>query len=147
MRLAPQEWRQLQGCRDRAYALFDLFARNTATPETERHVIGNGHVRIKGIGLKHYRNIAIFHSDTVDHLTVDPEDPRADRLDPGDHPEDCRFAAARRPEQHEELAVFNRKADTIDRRLMRAFVTFRDVAQHHGRHARNRSTSPRLRSC
>ena len=128
VRLAPQQRGQLQHSSDRLHALFDFLTRDAAALEPECHVLGNRHVRIECIGLKDHGDVPVFGGDPIDHLTIDQQGARTDRLKPSNHSQDRRFTAPGWSKQHEELTIADRKADTVDRRLVRPFIALADVA-------------------
>src|SRR3546814_11607965 len=51
----------------------------------------------------------------VHHPVADADAAGADGLQPGDHPQQRGLAAARRPDQHDELAVGDLQVDAVDR--------------------------------
>jgi hypothetical protein len=73
--------------------------------ETEGDVVAHTHMRIERVGLEHHREPALAgrrlrHIDAVDHDRA-----RGHILEPGDEAEQGGLAAARRADQHDELAV------------------------------------------
>jgi len=64
-------------------------------------------VRVQGVVLENHRDVALARRSVVDHATVDRDRARTRRLQPGDHPQQRRLAAAGRPDQHQQLAVGN----------------------------------------
>jgi hypothetical protein len=91
----------------------DLGLRHAAQREPERQVLGHGHVRVQRVALEHHRDVAILRRDVVDHAVVDAQRAAADLLQPGDHPQQRGLAAARRPDQHQQLAVGDLEAGAV----------------------------------
>ena len=54
-----------------------------------------------------------FGGDVVDDAPADPDLAGADRLEPGDHREQRRLAAAGRADQHDELAGLDLEVDVL----------------------------------
>ena len=52
--------------------------------------------------------------DVVDHALADLDRAARDVLEPGDHAQRRRLAAARGPDQHDELAVFDVEVEVVD---------------------------------
>ena len=63
-----------------------------------------------------------------DVALADPHRPRRHLLEPGDHPQQRRLAAARGPDQHHELARRDLQRDVVDR-ADRAVVDLRDALE------------------
>ena len=72
------------------------------------------HVRVQAIGLEHHGDIPVLRLKVVHHLAVDLDIAAGDLLETGDHPHGRGLAAARRPEQHEELLVRDIQIEIID---------------------------------
>ena len=51
---------------------------------------------------------------SVTSLVADPDHAVRDLFEPRDHPQEGRFAAAGRPDEHEELAVGDLQRDVVD---------------------------------
>ena len=88
-----------------ADAAFDLRPRRAAHLQAERHVLLHRHVRVEGVVLEHHGDVAVAGRDVVHEPVADVDLAAGDFLEPGDHPQRRRFAAARRADQHDELAV------------------------------------------
>jgi hypothetical protein len=84
-------------------------------------VLEDGHVRPDGIRLKHHAETAPIrrHEDPSrrgkHHLPVDRDFACARPLESSDRSKSCRFAAAARPEEREELSLGHSKADILRR--------------------------------
>ena len=101
-------------------ALVDLAFRRAAQFHGERHVVGDRHVRIERVILEHHGDVAFFGRQPIVHDAVtDADFPAGDVFEPGNHPQQRGFAAAGRPDEHDEFAVMDRNVDAMD----------------HGRHA------------
>jgi len=86
------------------HACVDLTLRQPAHLEREAHVLRRVHVRVERVVLEDHRDVAVLRRQVVDHLAVEHDLPRGDRLEPGDHPEGGRLAAARWADEDDELA-------------------------------------------
>ena len=96
--------------------LLDLGLRKLAQPQTERHVLEHGHVRVKRVVLEHHGDVPVLRRHVVDQLVADIDLARGGLLEPGDHPQGRALAAARRADQHDELAVGDVEIDPLDGR-------------------------------
>jgi hypothetical protein len=83
--------------------------------EREAHVPADRHVRVQGIALEHESQVAVAGLEVLRLLAVDPDDPRAERLQARDHPQQGRLAASGGSEEHEEVAVLDLEAHVVDR--------------------------------
>jgi hypothetical protein len=72
-------------------------------------VLAHGHVRVERVILEHHRDVALAGADIGHVAPVDPDAPRAGRLQPGEDAQRRRLAASRRADQHHELALFDRE--------------------------------------
>ena len=126
------------GARD---ALFALDAAHAAQRQRELHVLPGGHVRIECVVLEHHRDVAVARIEIVDDAPVDEDRPGADILQPGDHAQQRRLAAARGTHEHDKLAVPRLDVDASDH-LHRAKILL-DALDRHRRHV---SQSPRMAS-
>ena len=79
----------------------------------KRHVLEHGHVRVERVVLEHHRDVALLRRDVVDHAAADRDLAVGDLLQPGDHAQQRRLAAARRADQHAELAVVDLDVDAV----------------------------------
>ena len=96
------------------HALLNRRGRRLAQLQAERHVVGNGHVRIQRIALEHHRDVAVLRLHIVDDLAVDGDRAAGNLLEPGQHAQQRRFAASRWANQHHELAVMDVEADAVN---------------------------------
>jgi hypothetical protein len=89
-------------------------------------------VRVERVALEHHRDVAVLRLDVVDDALVDRDRAGVDLLEPGEHPQQRRLAAARRADQHHELAVRDVERNAVDD--FRASKSLLDVAERDGRH-------------
>ena len=113
-------------------ALLDLGLGDLAQLEAEREVVADRHVRVERVALEHHRDVAVLGGDVVDDLVADPQRAVGDLLEPGDHPQARRLAAARRPDEHHELAVADLEVEV--RHGGHVAVLLEHVIERHGRH-------------
>jgi hypothetical protein len=71
-------------------------------------------VRVERVVLEHHRDVALLGRNAVDDAVADADLAPADLLEAGDHPQQRRLAAARRTDEHAELAVRDRDIDPPD---------------------------------
>ena len=110
-RLALEQRLDLQHARGLGDPAPDLGPGRAQVLEAEGEVLAHAHVRVERVGLEDHREAALGGAELVDPLARDPELARGDRLEPGDHPQQGRLAAARRADEHAELAVGDREVD------------------------------------
>ena len=87
------------------HARLDLTFRLLGQHQREGHVVAHGHVRVERVVLEHHRDVALLRRHAVDDPASDRDLAVADLLQPGDHAQQRRLAAARRADQHAEFAV------------------------------------------
>ena len=97
----------------RLHPFDDLGSWRAAQLEREAHVVGDRHVRIERVVLEHHRDVALFRRDVVDDAIADRDVRRGDLFQPGDHAQQGRLAAARRADQHDELAILDRNRHAV----------------------------------
>ena len=71
-------------------------------------------MRIERVVLEHHRDVAILGLELVDDAVADGDLAAGDRLEPGDHAQQGRLAAARRADDDDELAVGDLAVDAVD---------------------------------
>src|SRR5581483_5114460 len=86
-----------------------------ADPQAELDVLLRGHVREQRVRLEHHPHVALVGRDVRDVLAVDDDAAAVRAVEAGDEPERGRLAAARRPEQRQELALSERDVDAVQR--------------------------------
>ncbi len=96
---------QLQNARRFFNALGYLLLAHAANFQPPRHVFFDAHMRIKRVILEHHRNPAIFRLHFGHALVVDPDIAFGHPLQPGNHTQQRRFPAARRPDHHDKFAI------------------------------------------
>jgi hypothetical protein len=89
-------------------------------------------VRIQRVVLEHHRDVALLGRDAIDDAVADADLAAGNLLEPGDHPQQRRLAAARRTDQHAELAVGDRDVDAADH--VRRSEVFLYAGDGHLRH-------------
>ena len=96
-------------------SLGDLLPAHALGFEGEGDVLQHGHVRVERVALEDHRDLPGARRQVVDDLATDEDLPRGRRFEPGDHSEQRGLAAARRPEEDEELALLGREIHSVDR--------------------------------
>ena len=92
----------------------DLRLRRAAQLHREAHVGGDRHVRVERVVLEHHGDVAFLRREVVDHPVADADLAVGDVLQPRDHPQQGGFSAARRADQHDELAVTDGDIHAVD---------------------------------
>ena len=82
--------------------------------ERELDVRLDGLVRVERVALEHHRDVALLRGHVVDQLVADPDLAFGRILQPGDHPQQRRLAAAGRAEEDHELSVADVEHDVVD---------------------------------
>ena len=120
--------------------VIDLGLRHAAIAQAIGHVVVDAHMRVERVILEHHRNVAIGRLDLVDDASADIDFAAGDGLEPRDHPEQRRLAAAGRTNQYAELPVGDIDVDAFDR-LEPVGIGFADAAEGYVSHAvfRNRA--------
>ena len=85
----------------------DLGARHALAHKRKADVLAHVHVRVEREELEHEGDVALGCALEGDVLAVEQDFSRGRQLEPGDHPERRRLAAAGGPEHDEELAVLD----------------------------------------
>ena len=114
------------------HARVDLGARALGEQHAEGHVVAHLHVRVERVVLEHHRDVALLRLHVVHDLAADRDLAAADLLEPRDHAQQRRLAAARGPDQHRELAVGDVDVDAADH--VGAAEVLVDVADVDGGH-------------
>jgi hypothetical protein len=97
-------------------ALLDAPSRRVLRAQRERDVLAHGAMRIERVALEHHGDAARARRHVgARALAVDEDLARAGMLEPGDHAQQRRLAAARGPEENEELAVRDAQVHAADR--------------------------------
>ena len=95
-------------------ALLDEGCVGTGHPQSETHVLLDRHMRIERIGLEHHGDAAVGRVDGGDVAAADRDGAAAGLLEAGDQAQQGRFSAARRADEHDELAIGDRQVDAMD---------------------------------
>ena len=72
-------------------------------------------VRVERVALEDHGDVAVLGVDVVDDPLADGDGAAGDLLEPGHHAQGGRLAAARRAEEHQELAVGDVQRQVVDR--------------------------------
>src|SRR2546429_3752200 len=81
--------------------------------EAESHVVGDVHVGIEGIVLKHHGDIAVFGRHAIDQSVTDVEMASAGFIQACYHAQDRAFAGTRGSDQHHKFVVIDGQADIM----------------------------------
>ena len=114
IRLARADARQADPVKRLINFARDLGLGHAATAQPVADVLGNRHHREKRQMLEHHVHRALVRRRIKHRATLDPNVTRGGVEKPRDHPHDCCFAAARRPEDGEETAGRHREGDVIN---------------------------------
>jgi hypothetical protein len=71
-------------------------------------------VRVQRVALEHHRQVAFGRGGIGDVAPVQRQRAAVDVLQPGDQPQQRGLAAARRPDEDDELAALDRQVDALD---------------------------------
>src|SRR5207248_1005931 len=71
------------------------------------------HVRIERVALEDHRDIAVAGWQLGHIAIADRDRARRDLLEAGDHPQQRRLAAPRRPDENQELPAADRQRDVV----------------------------------
>src|SRR5262249_15277002 len=100
--------------------------------EPVRHVVEHAHVRVQRVVLEDHRDVAILRLELVHDASADDDLAARDLLEPGDHPQERRLAAARGTDDDDELAVRHVDVHAVDHLV--AGVALPDIAQFDSGH-------------
>ena len=112
--LACFEARQRHLSQRRRDPSLDLRLRHLAHAQAEGHILRHRPVREQRIGLEHHSHVPPVHRQVGDVAAADMDAARVGVLEARDHAQARRLAAARRPQQREELAGGDVERDGID---------------------------------
>ena len=116
--------------------LFDLRLRQLPEPQAEREVLLHGHVRVERVVLEDHRDVALLRRQVVDDFLADPDLAVGDLLEPREHAQRRRLAAARRADDDHELAVLDHEVELVDGQRA-VVVDLRDLLERDLSHARS----------
>src|SRR5688572_9134697 len=77
-------------------------------------VLADRHVGVQRVVLEDHCDVALARREVGYVGAADPDLPGRYLFEPCDHPQERRLAAARRPDENDELAVADREADVVD---------------------------------
>ena len=100
-------------------------------------------MRIERIGLKNHRDVAFARREIVRHFAADQDAAFGDILEPRHHPERRRFAATRRTDEHQELAVGDGNIEPADG-LLTARIALGHRVEDDFSHKRSMCSSRRV---
>ena len=112
----------------------DRRAALAADLRAEADIVGRLQVRKQRIGLEHHGDVALLRRQVVGAHAADQQIAGGDRLQPGQHAQQGRLAAAGRADQHDELAALDVEADVLEDLVLRRRIST-------GRGTRRRSWS------
>ena len=127
LRLPLDQLLQVEDVRSTLHALVDLPLRHLVVAQAEREVVVHGHVRVERVRLEDHRDVTRSGCNVVDDTAADQDPATRHVLEPGEHPQRGRLAAARRTDEDEELAVRDLEREIVDRD--RAVEALRDVLE------------------
>ena len=140
LRLAVEQAFDLQDLRRPLHRRFDCAALGAAHPQAESEVLAHRHVRIERVVLEHHRDVALARRHVVHDLAVDDDLAAGHRFEAGDHSQDRALAAARGPDQDDELAVVDLEVDAVDD--LEVAVLLDQISDDHVRHRGQPFTAP-----
>ncbi len=129
-RLAIQQRLDVQDACRLVDAALDLGLGEFPQLQPERHVVEHAHVRIERVVLEHHRDVAIARRHVVHDVAADPDLAVGDLLETGDHAQRGRLAAARGPDEHDELLIGDLEIDPFHC-LHAAIIDFDDFANRN----------------
>ncbi len=129
MWLAVRELRELYKVEHLAHARGLVGLAHPFVLEAVAHVLLHAHMREQGIALEHHVNRALPGGNARHVLPVEENAARAWFLEPREHPEKRRLAAARSAEKGEDLALLDRQVHVMDR--LKRPEGFRDAFDPH----------------
>src|SRR5262249_62313850 len=103
-------------------------------------VLRNVYVWLERVGLEHDGNVAVLGGAFVAARPADADLAFGDLFEAGDHPEQRALAAARRPDQHDELAIADGEVDPVQHPDVAKILP--DVPDVDGCHSTQPSTAP-----
>ena len=92
----------------------DLRLLDPARLQAVADVLPDAQMRVERVGLEDHRHVALAGRQVGHVAAADPDLAFGGLLEPRDHPQERRLAAARRPDEHEELTVCDPQRDLFD---------------------------------
>jgi hypothetical protein len=114
-RLAVKERLEVEDARRLLHASVDLRLLLLPQPEAERDVVVDAQVWVERVALEDHRDVPVARRDVVYDAFADADLALGNLLEPGDHPERRRLAAAGRPDQDHELPILRPEREVGDR--------------------------------
>ena len=116
------------------HAALDLVLRHLLDLQAEGDVLVHRQMRVERVALEDHRDVSVARRHVIDDPVADQEPAARDVLEPGDHPQRGRLAAARRADEDHELPVVDDEIHRVDGcRAVR--VGLRDTVERNSRHA------------
>ena len=140
LRLALEELSDAEHPADLVHASLDLLLGDVPQLESEGDVVVHAHVRIERVVLEDHGDIAILRGDVVDDTLADEDVAARLLLESGEHAQRGGLAAARRSDEHEELAVAHGDVQVVHRGDIAELLE--DVVVGDGRHLCRKYPSP-----
>src|SRR6185295_10309460 len=113
------------------HSFVDFSSRHLSNSQRIRDVLGDSHMRIESVVLKHHRDVAMLGSYVVHSRVADEDVTRGRGFESGEHAKRGRLAATRRAEQDYKLAVLARKTQAVDdRRVPKHFCDLLELDTH-----------------
>jgi hypothetical protein len=100
--------------------------------QAERDVLEHAHVRVERVVLEHHGDVAVLRRHVVHDVATDRDLAAGDFLQPRDHAQRGRLAAARRADQHDEFLVGHFQVDNMHDRM--AVIGLANLAQAYRGH-------------
>jgi hypothetical protein len=105
---------------------------NPSRHERKLDIPAHRHVGIQRVALEDHRHISILRIHVVHDAIADRDRARGGRVEAGDQAQCSRLAAARRTEEHQELAILDGEVERIDRDdLTESFGDLREADSRH----------------
>ncbi len=114
-RLAIEQVLEAEDARRLLHETLPLVRSDLARLQRELDVPPHRHVRVQRVALEDHGDVAVLRLDVVDLAVPDLDRAFGRLLEPGDHAERGRLAAAGRAEEHEELLVGHLEGEVVDR--------------------------------
>ena len=112
-RLLLQPLVEVEDARRLVHLAADVLLTHLLHPEREGDVLEDGHVRVERVALEHHGDAALHRRQVVHPLSVDDDVARGRVLEPGDHAQERRLAAAGRADEDDELALAHVERDAL----------------------------------
>ena len=133
-RPALEQLREPEQLGDLVDAASDLRLLRPADLQAVAEVVADAHVRVERVRLEDHRDVAVPRREVGDVAAADLDRALGDLLEAGDHAQQRRLPAARRPDEDDELAVVDLERDVVDRDDVAA-EPLRDMGQADTGHA------------